>query len=221
MSEADSTTNKQSIQCAPTDAIISADLDQKQSIIKDEFANTNSKIESVNKIISEIKSDVDGHGARISQLESYTTADNHRFDAISLQIEILKQDRLRNNLRLTGLPPVAFDNTINTVMKIIDVLKLELLPSDFVAYSDRNQASIILTFDHQAHKRLFMSALRQRNELLVEEIFTSIRSNSKIYCIDQLTPYFASLFQKAWDAKKQKLIYSASSLGDRIKIRKT
>lgn len=106
-------------------------------------------------------------------------------------------------------------------MKIIDVLKLELLPSDFVAYSDRNQASIILTFDHQAHKRLFMSALRQRNELLVEEIFTSIRSNSKIYCIDQLTPYFASLFQKACDAKKQKLIYSASSLGDRIKIRKT
>lgn len=65
-----------------------------------------------------------------------------------------------------------------------------------------------------------MDAMRNRNELLVEEVL-QVQSNSKIFCNDQLTPHFAELFQIAWKAKKEKQLYSASSLGGRIKVRKT
>lgn len=192
--------------------------------IKEEFANTNTKIETVQITLDEkiigIKNDVAAHSERLKKLESYAATDTGRIDSLSIQLEILKQDRLRNNIRLTGLPPQAFNSTIDTVMRIVDLLKIQLLPSDFVAYSDRNKSSILVQFDNHAHKRYFMDSMRKKSELLVEEIL-DVHSNSKVYCNDQLTPYFASLFQKAWQAKKDKLIHSASSLGGRIKIKKT
>lgn len=195
-----------------------------QSTIKQEFAFTNAKIETIqttlDEKISNIRSDLNEHGERIKQLESYAAKDSHRIDSISNQLEILKQDRLRNNLRLTGLPPTAYDNITDTIMKIVNALQLDLLPSDFIAYTDRNHSSVILAFDNYAHKRYFMDTMRKRNELLVEEVL-QVQSNSKIFCNDQLTPYFASLFQKAWQAKKNNQLYAASSLGGRIKVRKT
>lgn len=207
---------------------MSAELELMQSLIRDgfdnvksEFANTNTIIQSIDTKINNIRQEVDNHSDRLNTLEKYTAGDYHRIDSLTHQVELLKQDRLRNNLRLTGLPPDAFVNVNNTVMTIIEVMKMDLIPSDFVAYSDRNQSSIIITFDFHSHKKHFMNTLRQRNELLVEEIFPAIRSNSRIYCNDQLTPHYASLFQKAWQAKKQNQIISASSLGGRIKVKKT
>lgn len=192
--------------------------------IREQFAITNDKIEMVQSTIDEkivgIKSDITAHSERIAQLENYSADDSRRIDTISIQMEIFKQDRLRNNLRLTGLPPQAFENTADTVMRIIDILNIQLLPSDCVTYSDRNKSSIIIQFDNHAYKRYFMDSMRKKTELLVEEIL-DVRSNSKVYCNDQLTPYFASLFQKAWQAKKNKLIHSASSLGGRIKVKKS
>lgn len=192
-------------------------------IMEQHFANTNTKIDTVQSTIDEkissIKNDIASQQERISTLESYSAADKHQINSLSIQLEILKQDRLRNNIRLTGLPPLAFDNPTQTTMNIIDALKIQLLPSDFVAYSDRNKSSIILQFNSHSHKRYLMDALRKKSELLVEEIL-NVQSNSKVYANDQLTPYFSNLFQKAWHAKKNKQIYSVSSLGGRIKAKK-
>lgn len=138
---------------------------------------------------------------------------------IEIQLEILKQDRLRNNIRLTGLPPQAFVNPTDTVIRIINTVQMNLLPSDFVAYSDRKKSSIIITFDKHSHKRHFMDLMRKRKTLLVEEIL-QVQSKSPVYCNDHLTQYFSAIFQKAWIAKKNKQLFSASSLGGRIKVRK-
>lgn len=201
-----------------------ADLLALEQMIQSNFEKTNSKIESIQTTINEqidnIRGDVTAHSGRLTKLEEYATTDAHRINSMTSQIEILKQDRLRNNIRLTGLPPQAFEDAVDTVMRIIDYVKIKLIPSDFIAYSDRNQASIIVIFDYHSHKRYFMDALRKQRELIVEEVL-QIRSNSKIYCNDQLTPFYASLFQKAWQAKKTNQLYSASSLGGRIKVRKT
>lgn len=201
-----------------------SEFEKMQDIIKHEFANTNSKIETIQSTldqkINDIHSEVGVHNERIKILENYAATDSHRIDTISYQLETLKQDRLRNNLRLTGLPPPAFENTRDTIMKIVTVLQLDLLPSDFIAYNDRNKSSIILAFDKYAHKRYFMETLRSRNGVMVEEIL-QVQSNSQLFCNDQLTPFFANLFQKAWQAKKNKQLYSASSMGGRVKVRKT
>lgn len=197
-----------------------SEMDELRKFIKDEFTNTNSIVESVEKKVCDIVKQVDHNNTRINKLEDYSAADNHRLDKLEYQIELMNQDRLRNNLRLTGLPPAAFERVESAVMQIINVLKLNLVPSEFTAYADQSKYSIIVSFDHQTHKRLFMNALRQRKTLLVEEVFPSTQSNSKIYCNDQLTPYFSKLFQSAWQAKREKQIHSASSTGGRIKIRK-
>lgn len=100
-----------------------------------------------------------------------------------------------------------------------DILQLDLLPSDFTVYVDRNKSSLIVSFANHLHKRSVMNALHQRKSLLAEEIYPKIQSNANIYANDQLTPYFAKLFQYAWQAKKEGRIFSASSLGGRIKVK--
>lgn len=192
--------------------------------IKKQFTNTNANIktlqDTINGQIKTIRDDVTDHNSRITKLEGYAATDGRQIENISHQLELLKQDRLRNNLRLTGLPPLAFDNIQDTIVKILNILKISLLPSDFVAYSDRNRTSIILSFGNYTHKRYFMDTLRKKDALLVEEVL-QVESNARIFCNDQLTPYFASLFQTAWQAKKTNKIHAASSLGGRIRIRKT
>lgn len=157
----------------PTNMPLTEDADEakkgKDDIIatlENQFAKTNAKIETVQTTLDEqiggIKNDLDSHGARITQLEAYTATDARRINQIEIQLEILRQDRLRNNLRLTGLPLEACDNPAQTTMKIVETLHIQLLPSDFVAYSDRNKSSIILQFDNYAHKRYFMDAMRKK-----------------------------------------------------------
>lgn len=201
------------------------DMDQIKELIKSNFEQTNKKIESIQTAlqtdISTIHTNLGQHNDRITSIEQTlgSLQENSQIDDIKIQIETLKQERLRNNIRLTGLPPIAFNDPTDTVMGIEDVLQLGLIPSDFTVYADRNKSSLIISFANHPHKRIFMNALQQRKSLLAEEIFPAIQSSSNIYANDQLTPYFAQLFQAAWQAKKSGFIYSASSLGGRIKVK--
>lgn len=201
-----------------------SEMDKVVDSIKEQFAKTNAKIDNIQSKLDEqiggIRDDVIKQSDRIALLERYAASDGHRFDSISYQIEVLKQDRLRNNIRFTGLPTSAYNNIIDTVIKIIKALNLNLLPSDFVAYADRRQSAIIVAFEKLANKRLIIDTLRLRKGILIEEIFGG-QSDAKLICNDQLTPFFARLFHEAWQAKRDGLLYAASSLGGRIRVRKT
>lgn len=194
-------------------------------LIEEKFAETNKNISSIqssiNTEIANLRSGLDTHTDRIEKIENELQSINksNEINELQLQIEFLNQDRLRNNVRLTELPPIAFDDPVDTVMSIDNVLQLDLIPSDFTAYADRHKSSLIVSFASYAHKRLLINLLQQRKALLVEEIFPSIKSNSNIYVNDQLTPHFAKIFQSAWQAKKNGVIFSASSVGGRIKIK--
>lgn len=200
-----------------------ADNKELIDLIEKKFTETNKNIESIQSQIqtdiSTFRVDLDGLKKRIELIETESNEAHDRINDVCLQIELLKQERLRNNIRFTGLPPNAFDDPIHTVMSIDEVLKIDLIPSDFTAYADRHKSSLIVSFASHAHKRLLTNTLQQRKSLLVEEIFPSIKSNSNVYANDQLTPYFAKLFQAAWKAKKDGSIFSASSLGGRIKVK--
>lgn len=195
-----------------------------RTLLEAKFAETNKNIASIqttiNIEIADIKTNVNDNKNRIDNIEVrlQSTCDSTQYDEIRLQLELLKQDRLRNNLRITGLPPPAFNNPDDTVMSIERVLQLGLIPSDYTAYVDRNKSSLIVSFASHSHKRLFTNALHQRRSLLVEEVFPTIQSNSNIYS-NQLTPYFANIFRIAWTAKKDGKIHSASSMGGRIKVK--
>lgn len=194
-------------------------------LIEDKFAETNKNIENIQSTlqneIADINTNITNHTNRIEKIETEIEAINNdkQLDEIRLQLELIKQDRLRNNIRLTGLPPVAFEDPVDTIMQIESVLKIGLIASDFTAYADRHKSSLIVSFSSHTFKRMFTNELHSRKSLLVEEVFPSIQSNSNIYSNDQLTPYFAKIFQAAWQAKKEGIIYSASSLGGKIKVK--
>lgn len=186
---------------------------------------TNSNIESLKTAIEndicDIRAELSEHSGRLNAVESQIKESNNskKIDELTLQIEILKQEKLRNNLRFTGLPQCAFDDPDETILRIAETLNIDLIPSEYTVYADRNKSSIIVCFESYSLKRITMDALRTKKSLFVEEIF-DIQSNSRIYANDQLSPYFAELFQCARKAKTDGQIFSVSSLGGRIRVKK-
>lgn len=158
--------------------------------------------------------------ADLETLESDLHADHSRVALLQIDLETIKQERLRNNLRIIGLPSVAFQNPTETIAKVNAILNIDMLSSDFTAYADKNKSSIIVSYLSYSHKRRFMDALKERKSLLVREVFPVVGSSAQIYVNDQLTPYFATLFRIAWNAKKDGKLFSVSSLGGKIRIRR-
>lgn len=188
---------------------------------------TNTKIETlqstVNAEISNLRGELTAQTSRIDKIEHdlQNSANGTNIEGLMLEIERLKQDKLRNNLRLTGLPPAAFDDPDDLILRITALLDIDIIPSDYSVYADRNKSSIIVCFESHSLKRMMMDNLRKKKTLFVEEIYESIKSNSRVFANDQLAPYFAKLFQCAWRAKNEGHIASASSLGGRIRVKKT
>lgn len=186
---------------------------------------TNTKIETLqttlNNEIDSIRSELSDHTNRLDKVENEIKSTNitEKFEEMSLQIELLKQDRLRNNLRITGLPETAYDDPDDALLRIAHVLQIDLIPSDYTVYVDRHKSSIIVLFASHTYKRSMINAMKNKQSLFVEELY-NMPSNTRIFMNDQLSPYFAKLFQLAWQAKKDVTLYSASSAGGRIRIKK-
>lgn len=60
----------------------------------------------------------------------------------------------------------------------------------------------------------------KNNNIMNEELFNGIESNSQIYVSDHLTPYFAKIFYSARMAKKDGKIFQVSSRGGKIRVKK-
>lgn len=63
--------------------------------------------------------------------------------------------------------------------------------------------------------------MRIKKCLLVEEIYPQEKSNNQFYINDHLTPYMNDLFITAFKAKKEAKLFSVSSWGGKIRVRKT
>lgn len=174
--------------------------------MKEHHAKTNENIEKLHDTfkadIDSIRSDLSTHNDRLSKVENDIKSNNCavQLEELTIQIEQLKQDKLRNNLRITGLPENAYNDPDEAVLRIADILNIDIIPSDYTVYADRFKSSIILCFSSYPLKRHFMDAMRSKQSLFVEEIFEGIKSNARIYANDQLSPYFAKIFQRAWQA---------------------
>lgn len=196
------------------------------SALEESSTKTNEKIDQLHNAlkteIDSVKTELTAHGSRLDKVESDLVNANssEKIAELSLQVELLKQDKLRNNIRITGLPQNAFDDPDEAILRIADTLSIDIIPSDYVVYGDRHKSSLIVCFHSFVHKRIMMDAMKKKQSLFVEEIYESVQSNARIYCNDQLSPYFANIFQLAWRAKKDGCIYSATSIGGRIRVKK-
>lgn len=156
----------------------------------------------------------------IEDIKQETTNNKYRLSELEKNIEILKQDKLKNNIKISGLPNIKFDPK-SLVYSICNLIDIELLDDEFNAYQTRNGNFIIVQFDNFKKKSLFFKKIIERQSIMAEEVFDNIESNSQIYISDHLTPYFARLFQLARAAKKDGRIHQVSSRGGKIRIKKT
>lgn len=164
------------------------------------------KIETVERQVENVSSSVAHNSDKIANLE-YT-------------LQTLQQEKLRNNVCISGVPIDNNTNINQAVIKIAGALQVMLREVDFSAYSIANNKFIIVNFNNYTHKQMLLSKIRIKKSLMVEEVYTTLRSNGQIYINDHLTKYFNNLYLMAREAKKSGKLASATSSGGKIRVRK-
>lgn len=184
------------------------DIGDISSRINIHVRETNEKMQNINTNLEVVAMQASDNSDRIEMLEA--------------NIEQLKQDQLKNNLCISGVPPglINGDNTSDIVIKIASKLNVEITRNQFSSYAVANNKFIIVRFYNIKYKQMMQNKIRVKRSLMVEEIFTNT-SNSQIYLNDHLTPYWNKLYLMARTAKKDGKLASATSHGGKIRARKS
>lgn len=184
---------------------------------KDDFAEMQTKLLAITE---ENKTKINNVERKVESV-SVTAAENReKIASLEYTIQTLQQDKLRNNVCISGVPIDAETDVADIVIKIANVLQITLRPIDFTAYATTNNKFIIVNFNNYTHKQLLRSRIRAKKSLMVEEVLGATRSNSQIYINEHLTQYFNHLYLLARTAAKQGKIKSAMSTGGKIRVRK-
>lgn len=185
------------------------DIDELTQKIATHTKTTNKKITDLNVRVDHIASSSETNTECIEQLET--------------NIEILKQNQLKNNICISGIPVdiVQSMDTAEIIVTIADVLGMQLNRSNFNAYTVANSKFIIVHMFNIKEKLALVSIVREKKSLLAEEVFGQTQSNNRIFLNDHLTPYFNRLFVLARKAKAEGILASVTSYGGKIKIRKS
>lgn len=182
------------------------DLESFSQNVKQFYDNTEAQFVKVDTQITTLSQNQDEQTTKIAALEE--------------NVELLKQDRLRNNIRISGIIPNWDGDCKKLVMQIITKINVQATPHDFKAYATKGNKFVIASFFNYAHKTTLLNKMRVKKSLMVEEIFPGVNSNSQLYINDHLTPYLTNLFIAAFKAKKEGKLASASSWGGSVRIRK-
>lgn len=186
------------------------DMDTIKSQIVASNAETVAKVDDVARRVDNIDDTQNQHAEKIKSLE--------------INLEVLKQEQLKNNVCISGVPPSMLkenNNTSQIVTSIAKSLNVEFNASQFSSYAVARNKFIIVSFYNLKYKQMLLNKIRVKKSLMVEEVFHDVQSNSQIYLNDHLTPYFNNLYLIARNAKKEGKLASASSYGGKIRARKT
>lgn len=188
---------------------------QKSDIDEIKSSITTCNIENAEKI--------NAIDARVDDVIAINDRNTDKIVALEINLEILKQEQLKNNISISGVPPSIINssnnNTPGLVIDIAKSLNVQINASHFTSYAVAGNKFIIVHFYNLMHKSSLKNKIRAKKSLMVEEVFNG-SSNSQIYLNDHLTPYFNSLYLTARKAKADKKLASASSYGGKIRVRK-
>lgn len=158
---------------------------------------------------------------KVENAMSSNANNNNRIEYLEIQMESLKQDRLKNNICISGVPTniITQDNTSDAVIAIAKKLGVDINYQNFSSYAVANNKFIIVNFYNYRHKQTLVNKIRVKRSLMVEEVFAG-ESNGQVYLNDHLTPYFNQLYLMARNAKKEGKLASVTSYGGKIRARK-
>lgn len=179
-------------------------------------ASTEKKLESIK---TAIETRMDSIESDFNQIKKDNDTNNQRLQACEIVLEQLKQERIRNNIRISGFHKEC--HPIEFVSKLGSILNVNFNEHEYEAYFTKNSTFIIVSFHNFMHKMMLLRKMRARRNLMLEEMYPNIKSNSQVYLNDHLTPYLTNIFHKAWEAKKDSSVHAASTVGGKVRVRKT
>lgn len=163
---------------------------------------------------------VQGLSNDIDHINNRNDHSDDRIARLEAAIESNKQERLKNNIRISGLMATNEMQPMEVASKVFSALKLNINNSAFHAYSTRGKAFIIIAFHTFTTKMMVISAMRKKKSLLCEEIFPGQASNGRVFINDHLSDHNANLLNVAWRAKKEGKLFFVSSNGGKIRVKK-
>lgn len=176
--------------------------------------------DNINQLFEKSEKRIDVIDTKISTINEQHSAHVIKINTLEQTVEQLKQDKLRCNVRISGLFPEFDGDAKGLVMKMITYLKVNATVNDFDAYTTTNNNFIIASFHNYVHKQSLTNKMRIKKSLLVEELFPKFKSNNQLYVNDHLTPFMNDIFITAFKAKKEGKLFSVSSWGGKIRVRK-
>lgn len=189
-----------------SDKASKADIDDIKSQIVEYQLDHHNKFEIMENKMYDVETTVNNNSDRVSALES--------------TIEQLKQDKLRNNICISGMPTNWDGNTVKLLLNIANKININITSADFKSYTTPNGKFVIVSFYNYLHKQSLLNKMRTKRSLMFEEVYTAVKSNNQLYINEHLTPYYSSLFKVARQAIKDGKLVSATSYNGRIRIRK-
>lgn len=198
-------------------------LDDLSRLIQNCASKTD--IDDIKAHISHYKADTDMQLKKLNTQAMHNTnlalTNADRIDELEASVEMLKQEQLKNNICVSGVPPILLNdtNTNDAIVKIAHALGLTYNATQFSSYAVAQNKFIIVHFYNMKYKLQLLGKIRAKKSLMVEEVF-NMQSNSQIYLNDHLTPYFNKLYLIARNAKKEGTLASTTSYGGKIRARK-
>lgn len=185
------------------------------------------RMDMVQADVVDLKEAVTNNVARISAIESKAETIEqieNKISKLEQQIvdcqqnnESLKQNNLRQNIRIMGIPTMENEDLSKVFLKICAVLGVKMNKSEFNARRVAEGIIAVKVNELQLKSRIIRS-IRKRKTLLSEEI-GFIGQNTQIFINDHLTPYYSAILKEARKAKFNKQLAAAWTFQNKIFVK--
>lgn len=150
-------------------------------------------------------------GSSSDSSESAESDEASNSSSSTLKLELHKQNQLRNNLSIVGIPQVRGENLQALVFKVCKLLGAHISYADVKTIRrDTFRSMIIVELrDHEAKAHICRYAYS--NYLWSDEVMRlpSGMMRSRIYINDQMTYFYKQMWEIGRDARKKNIIYTS------------
>lgn len=167
---------------------------------------TEAKISGVNKQLAIANSDIKTLFAKVKEIESKPRAP-------PANVELHKQNQLRNNITISNVPVIANENLydiIRSIMISTGILNLKVDDLDTARRIPASKSSLIIAGFHDYSFKAEVMKRKSSKLLKVSDIFDVQNgdANPRIYINNHLTPFFSKLSFHGRQALYNRLIHS-------------
>lgn len=129
----------------------------------------------------------------------------------TLKMELLKQNELKNNLSIVGIPHVRGENLQAIVFKVVKLLGAHISHADVKTIRRDNLRSMIIVELRDHEVKAHICRYSHSNYLWSDEVMRLPPGmmRSRIYINDQMTYFYKQMWEIGREARKKNLIYTS------------